>query len=374
MKIAHVVSTYPPYRGGMGNVAFAYTEWLRSHGYNVHVFTPRFGPAIADDPDYVHRIPSPMTIGNAAAVPSLFGRLKGFDIVHLHYPFFGGAEPVIVRKAIRDDQALVVTYHMDTYANGLKGLVFEAHRRALFPWLMARADKILVSSLDYAAASSLGEIDRVQDRIVELPFGVDLQRFHPRTEQEEMEPTILFVGGLDKAHAFKGVPVLLEALARIKDQPWRLVIAGDGELRPSFERMTGERMIAQHVQFLGSVSDADLPGVFRAADIHVLPSTTRGEAFGLVALEAAASGIPSVVSDLPGVRTVVVQNETGVRVPPSDPDALAKALAQLLADGPLRARLGTAARARAERVYAWDPLMEKLVGVYEAVAKRAQAA
>ena len=118
MKIAQVVSTYPPYRGGMGSIAHTYTEHLRARGHDVHVYTPRYR-AVQYDPDYIHRVPSPIHVGNAGVVPSLFNRLKGLDIIHLHYPFFGGAEPVIVRKAVRPDQALVLTYHMDPIARGL---------------------------------------------------------------------------------------------------------------------------------------------------------------------------------------------------------------------------------------------------------------
>ena len=374
MKIAHVVSTYPPYRGGMGNVAHAYVERLRARGENVHVFTPRFGGEAVDDPDYVHRIPSPLHIGNAGVVPSLFRRLSGFEIVHLHYPFFGGAEPTIVRKALRNDQALVITYHMDTFADGLKGFIFEAHRRALFPWLMERADKILVSSKDYADNSALRELPQLASRIEELPFGVDTERFHPGQELELRvrldlgnDPTIVFVGGLDSAHAFKGVPVLIEALSTMLDIPWRALIVGDGDLRPAFEKLVAERRLKGRVQFLTDVSNDQLPMVYRAAHLHVLPSTTRGEAFGLVVLEAAASGIPSVVSDLPGVRSVVLHGGTGLRVPPGNVMVWAEALRGLVTDPILCSRLGSVARLRVEEKYAWDPLMDQLQEIYRSV-------
>ena len=71
MKIAQVVSTYPPYRGGMGGVAFEYTERLRARGYDVHVFAPLYGP-VEGDPAYVHRNPSSIKHGNASFVPNAF--------------------------------------------------------------------------------------------------------------------------------------------------------------------------------------------------------------------------------------------------------------------------------------------------------------
>ena len=110
--------------------------------------------------------------------------------------------------------------------------------------------------------------------------------------------------------------------------------------------------VGHRVLFLGNVPDGKLPDVYRQASFHVLPSVDRSEAFGLVTLEAAASGIPSIVSDLPGVRTVVASEETGLLVPPGDVPALELALDRLFADPALTEALGAAARRRAEEFYA----------------------
>lgn len=371
MKIAQVVSTYPPYRGGMGTVAHEYTERLRARGHDVHVFTPRYRP-VDNDPKYVHRVPSPIHIGNAGVVPSLFRRLSGFDIVHLHYPFFGGAEPVIVRKAVRPDQRLVITYHMDPVARGFRGAVFEAHRRVLFPWIISRADKILISSKDYAAHCAVAEIPGMLERVEIHPFGVDLQRFHPGVDLDvrssfgipEGVPTLLFVGGLDPAHHFKGLPILLAALGRLGKFPWHCLIVGEGSLRATFEANVPESIRAR-VHFVGNVSDMDLPGYYRASDIHCFPSTERAESFGLVALEAAASGIPTIASDLPGVRSAVLNSETGLLVKPGDADDLARAIESLCLEPDLRLRFGASARKRAEVEFAWEPLTTTLIETYE---------
>jgi glycosyltransferase involved in cell wall biosynthesis len=358
----------------MGRVAFEYTQRLRNRGIDVHVFTPRYRE-VDGDPGYVHRVPSPLHVGNAGVVPSLFHRLKGFDVIHLHYPFFGGAEPVIIRKAIRKDQKLVLTYHMDTTGNGLKGAMFEAHRRILFPWLLSRADRVLVSSREYAETSALAHVVDVLDRVEIHPFGVDLDRFHPGSEPDvrrqleipEGASVIIFVGGLDPAHHFKGLPVLLEALSHMADREWHCIVVGDGSLRPSFEATAAERGCRHRMHFLGNISDEDLPKYYRAADMHVFPSTERAEAFGLVALEAAASGIPSVASDLAGVRSVVLNGETGLLVPPSDAVALRVALESLMSNAELRQQLGFSARKRVEADFNWEPLIAKLIGTYNSL-------
>lgn len=374
LKIAQVVCTYPPYRGGIGRVAFEYTERLRALGEDVHVFTPRY-KAVADDPKYVHRVPSPLRVGNAGVVPSLMRRLSGFDVVHLHYPFFGGAEPAIVGKALRRDQSLVMTYHHDPVVTGIRAAIYEAHRRLLFPWLVNRAEKILVSSREYAESSDLRDVIGAMDRVEVMPFGVDLGRFHPGREDalratlgwRDDVPVFLFVGGLDAAHHFKGLPVLLEALKGLAQYSWRCAVVGDGGLRATFEANAAAAGLGERVKFLGNVSDADLPAHYRMADIFCFPSTERAEAFGMVALEAAASGVPCIASDLPGVRGVVLNGETGLLVPPGNAEELQKAMLLLLEQVDLRHRLGVSARKRAEIEFAWDPLMSRLQEVYRSL-------
>lgn len=372
-KIAQVVCTYPPYRGGMGRIAFEYTERLRERGYNVHVFTTRQSQNV-EDPKYIHRLPS-LQIGNAGVMPSLYKRLSGFDIVHLHYPFFGGAEPVVVRKAIRKNQGLVMTYHMDAVAGGLRGAIFNAHTRVIFPWIINRVDRILVSSRDYIENSSVSEVVGTIDRVEIHPFGVDLERFSPKHEValkkdlsiEEDVPVIIFVGGLDKAHYFKGVSVLIDALDELKENKWHLVIVGDGDLKQNYKLQVKMKKLDQQITFVGNVSDEDLPRYYNMADFHVFPSTKRAEAFGLVAAEAAASGIPTIASNLPGVRTVVQDGVTGLLIEQENVSELSKSILLFLERSDLVERFGHAARVHAETTFSWDPLITNLESTYDSV-------
>lgn len=375
MRIAHVVPVYPPARGGTGHVAHEYTERLRGRGHSVEVFTPRYHH-VERDPPYVHRVRALLRAGNAAFVPSLFRRLRSFPLVHLHYPFFGGAEPTALCRALARDQTLVLSYYMDAVAPGLKGRLFDLHRRVLLPWMLARADAVLVSSTDYAEHSALALVHGALERVEVHPFGVDLERFHPGEERDlrmslgiaPEEPVVLFVGALDPAHHFKGFPVLVEALQGLTDVRWRLVVVGEGLLRARFETLAASRGLAGRVHFAGDVADEVLPRYYRLADIHVLPSTERAEAFGLVVLEAAASGVPTIASSLPGVRTIVLDGETGLHVPPGDPAGLQAALRVLLDQSDLRRRLGQGARARAVARSSWEPLIDRLDETYRSSA------
>jgi glycosyltransferase involved in cell wall biosynthesis len=112
------------------------------------------------------------------------------------------------------------------------------------------------------------------------------------------------------------------------------------------------------------VSALSLPLHYALSDVVVLPSTTRGEAFGLVLLEAMASGIPVVASHLPGVRAVVDHGRNGLLVPPGDSSALAAAIADLLGDPARRVRMGHDGRRKVESVYDWRLLASQLEQLY----------
>jgi glycosyltransferase involved in cell wall biosynthesis len=232
-----------------------------------------------------------------------------------------------------------------------------------------------VSSQEYAESCALSDVSGALDKLEVVPFGIDLEIFRPGRDEafrESLglsadEPVLFFIGGLDRAHYFKGLPVLIEALEGLKEKPWKLVVAGDGDLRDIFVAQARTVGLTDRILFIGSIAEADKPRAYRAADIHVFPSIDRSEAFGLVALEAAASGIPCVASSLPGVRSVVKHEETGLLVESEKPVELRAAIERLLDDHELRVRLGASARARAEREFAWSPLISRLEMIYKKV-------
>ncbi len=339
MRIAVVVSTFPPYPGGMGNVAAAHAEALRRAGHEVTVLAPG------------HGLRPLFRFGNAACVPQLWWKLRGFDAVELHYPFFGGAEWVwLWKKTFGRRTRLSILYHMDTVGRGWLAWIFRAYRALFLKTVLGAADVIMVTSRDYLASSQVAFLQS-DARVRETPLGVDTQMFTPGGEKKN---ALLFVGGLDRAHYFKGIPVLLEAFSKIAHAlpGVELWIVGDGDLRASYETLAAKTGFGGHMRFFGRVTDDMLAELYRQSRVHVLPSIDRSEAFGLVTLAAGASGIPSVVSDLPGVRSVIEAGKTGLVVPPSDIDALANALRELLSYPERAAMMGQAARVRILQTYA----------------------
>ncbi len=359
--IAIVTPTFPPYRGGIGGVACQDARQLAGLGYAVHVFTPAAGGRDDGDlPFTVHRQRPLIRYGNAAFVPGV-AALAGAAIV-LHYPFFGGAEPLAAAKAYAGKGKLIVTYHMDVVGAGLLKAAFAAHTRWWMPRVLRAADLVLVTSRDYAAHGNLAAFaPEAMAKVRELPPAVDVVRFSPGPKPAELlarhglsasDRIVTFVGGLDKAHYFKGIPVLLRALAAKELAGVKAVIVGDGDLRPGFEKEAAALGLASRVAFAGPVSDEELPAYHRLGDVFAFPSVDRSEAFGIAALEAAASGVPVVASDLPGVRTVVREGVNGRRTAPGSASALALALASVLADEAGRKKFGEAGRAMAVAEYA----------------------
>ena len=375
MKIAHVVCSYLPYFGGMGQLAFHMASELTKRGHTVEVITPQKGEPEEETVSYANRLRPRFQYGNAANLPQITKELDRFDIVHLHYPFFGTANLVRKWKKNHPNKPLVVTYHMDTRGTGWKGLYFAYYNKFWMGKILGSADVLLVNSFDFLSSSQASSLAIThKDKWSEMPFGVDLERFSPREKPSSLflehdldinAPTFLFVGGMDSAHYFKGVGVFLKALKILKRQGLspQVVFVGDGNLKEDFIIQAKGYGLASHVRFVGRISDEMLPYYYNMADLLVLPSINQGEAFGMVLLESMASGGSVLASDLPGVRTVA--NKGGVVVRPNDVSSLVRACASFLALHPSdKETLAKEVRRVAEDVYSWDRVGNALDALY----------
>lgn len=382
MKIAHIVCRFPPYYSGMGNVVFELANAQIRRGHEVRVYTPQFEVPTEADNELATRLKPGFKYGNAAWLPGLSRELSQFELVHLHYPFFGTANLVRRWKKRNPTIPLVVTYHMDNRAQGWLGLFFKYYAAFWLPKILEVADALHSASFDYLAVSDAKNLYKQKpSQWFEIPFGVDTVRFAPRGRPVDWlagaglnphAPTILFVGGMDRAHFFKGVPVLLDALTLVKNSGLlvQALLVGDGELRGEFEARAIGLGITDRVRFLGAVPEANLPAVYNAADLLVLPSTTRGEAFGMVILEAMASGLPVIATDLPGVRTLALEAGTVVE-PRSVPD-LADALYSYFARAHDQTGWGAKARQVAEQKFNIDIISDQMITLYETAIRAAK--
>ncbi|MFH2063374.1 MAG: glycosyltransferase family 4 protein [bacterium] len=360
-RIAIVTPTFLPYRGGMCVVAEQDAEDLAALGHEVDVWAPS-GCGTGEVGGYRVRSLRPwFRYGNAALVPGTFGACSDYDLTVLHYPFFGGAEPVALARSFGRCRRLVVYYHMDVLGHGLVRAVAAVHGRLLRPWVLRSADRILVTSFDYARSSAVGPMFlETPELFRELPPSVDTERFCPGRKPEELvrrygldpnRPTAVFVGGLDQAHYFKGIGVLIRALALGALSKMQAVVVGGGELIAEYRALAERLGVAGRVTFTGPVSDEELPLHYRLGDVFAFPSLDRSEAFGIAALEAMSSGVPVVASDLPGVRTIVRPGQTGFLARPGSVSALAARIADVVADPRRRAVIAAAGREMAVAEY-----------------------
>lgn len=361
MKIAQVTATFPPNFTGIGNVCYHNALELGKLGHEVTVFTPDYR-----DYDYpkiikVKKLNSLFKYGNAPFLPGLL-KIKGFEVIHIHCPFFFGLELTYLAAKLRE-QNYIVTYQMDVLLKGPLQLFVNIYNKLILKPILKNAKYVIVSSMDYAKSSVIKDLDN----LVEIPNGVNIKKFNLKNDGSKIrkkhsikknDGVILFVGGLDKAHFFKGIDLLLKSFSQMNKEGVKLVIVGEGNLKNKYMNLTKELNMNNYVIFAGTVSDEELPYYYAASDLVVLPSITRGEAFGLVLVEAIATGKPIITSDLPGIR--VTAKDGGLLIKPGDIDDLKEKLELLLKDKELRKQLGLKGRKNVEKQYDWRVIGLKL--------------
>jgi glycosyltransferase involved in cell wall biosynthesis len=182
------------------------------------------------------------------------------------------------------------------------------------------------------------------------------------------EPVILAVGAVSQR---KGYDIMAEALAELAGLSWRMIIAGATDRAPdayAAARATIDRHgLGSRITFAGSVSDADLAGLYRQADLFVMPSLYEG--YGMVLAEAMARGL-AIVATTGGAAAETVPDGAALKVPPGDPAALAMAIRRALGDGELRRELRQASWAAGQALPAWDDTARIVAGVVRDIAAR----
>ncbi len=352
-----VSDVYYPHPGGVSEHIYHASRELMKRGHSVTIMAPHM-----DGDDDVGRLPSVVRVGRG--MPILANRSHsriavawnieklvenvvtgGFDIIHMH-----GFVPVLPLLALKYSNAKnIVTIH----AAYEKNFAYSVSRGWLRRYARKLDARIAVSSVAEKSISMF-----FPGRYIIIPNGVDINRFKPEIESlPELEGrfNILFVGRFESR---KGLKYLLSAFPMIKREvpDARLVVVGSG----GFE--VPQKYI-NDIILRKSVPPSLIPQFYASSDVFCSPATGN-ESFGIVLLEAMASGVPVVASSIPGYRCVIKDDSTGILVERENPRAIASAIIKLAGDRDLREKMGKRGREYAIG-FSWERITHKIETVYK---------
>jgi phosphatidylinositol alpha-mannosyltransferase len=364
LRIAIVTQAYYPQNGGVSEHVHHTAQELRKLGHRTDVVTSRFGTER-------ERAEGVLRVGQNVLVPCLgaFANVNAgfelvrevdrifdrgeYDVVHVHEPLCPTLPWVAIRRA-PDDAVVVGTFH--AFSPRAAGY------RVFRPLLKRYADRLDTRiAVSCAARRCVSRYFDHDYRVI--PNGVDPERFHPGLAPLEAHrserPTVLFVG---RFYPRKGIPVLFSALSRVAERvpDVRLLLVGDGPLRRWYRSLA--RRAPCPVRFLGELSAEEIPHAYRTADVVVVPSTGQ-ESFGIVHLEAMASGVPIVASDIEGYREILDHGREALLFRNRDAGGLARALIRVLTDRGLARSMGAIGVEKARR-YSWARIAREIEALY----------
>ena len=337
------------------------TRLQRSGRYEVTVMTSsrarssRRHALVVDDVTVLRLTPW-LTVSNTPIGPLWPLRLRSLvranrvEVLSVHSPVPFMAEAAALAAG---HTPVVLTYHAGSMVKGRSGadLVIGGYERWFLPRLLRSATSVVAVS-GYVR-DRLTPV--VGDGVEVISPGVDVDLFTPGAGAEG-PPRILYVGRIERSSSWKGLSVLVTAVARVAEvrPDVELVLVGAGDavaLHLAHARRLG---VADRVTHAGAQVGDDLVQHYRDASIVVLPSLSGAESFGMTLIEAMACGRPVVGSRVGGIPHVIDDGVDGVLVPPGRADALADACLALLADPAGAAEMGRRGRTKAERAYGWD--------------------
>lgn len=337
--------------GGVQGQVLGLARSLRSLGHEVRVLGPCDGPPPdagvtplgRSVPTAANGSVAPLAPDPAAQLRTIRAiRDEGFDVVHIHEPIAPGPSMTATLFA---DAPKVGTFHAAGESAGYRTMGWALKR------LAARLDHRCAVSPD-AMALARGAMGGDYELLFN---GIEVERFATGEVQPTDAPTVFFLG---RHEPRKGLEVLLASLSDLPSE-LRVWVGGDGPQHAELRERHGHD---PRIEWLGRISDTDRAARMRGCTVYCSPSI-RGESFGMVLLEAMASGCALVASDLDGHRNVATDGVNAVLTPVGDPAALAQALRRVLDDDDLRAELVAGGRRRAEQL-SMARLAERYVEIY----------
>lgn len=363
LKILQVSDAYYPFPGGVSEHMYHLSEALRKRGHQVYILTAKYGEE--KDEKYVKRVGKIHTfLANKTQITWTFSwslpfevkkfiRKNKFDVIHTHGPL----APNLPFLALHFSNSInVATFH-----TAFVGFNFYKIAKYFF--------KNAFKKIDCAICVSRKAFDEIyphfpyKSKYRIIPNGIDTQRFKPEGERIEKflkyPFKILYVGRLEPR---KGFPVLLKAFELISDKiDGILIVAGKGIEEENYKKMVPERL-KKRVFFEGFVPFEKLPAYYRTSDLYVSPAL-GGETFGIVLLEAMASGACVIASDIDGYNEVIKNGVNGILFENKNYRELSEKILMLYKDKNLRKKLADSGH-KFSKNFDWNKIAERVEGVY----------
>lgn len=382
-EILVVSGLFPPFIGGSG--ALLYETYRRIQGRSVAVLTDNLaGSGAQPEADSDLRVVRAPITTSQWGLASLSGTLHHLRVGSRIRSLASRRRTIAhCGRALPEGVAAWLSYRLGgpryiCWSHGEDVSVGLTSRE--LAWVMTRvyrsASAVFANSRN--TRSSLLELGLRDDRVHVVYPGVDPGRFHPGVDGRALRGQLLQGGGdvlllsVGRLQRRKGHDLVLAALAALKDTMpgLRYVVAGDGEERARLESLVTEHGLQGRVIFAGAVPESRLPEYFAASDVFLMPNRRDGadiEGFGIVYLEAAASGKPSIGGRNGGVPEAVDDGKTGLLVSGIDAAELARAIRRLATDADERRWLGRAGRARVLQHFTWDQAAARVRAVHDAI-------
>jgi len=372
MRVLHFYKTYfPDSVGGIEQVIRQMCAGTAHLGITNQVLTLSRdgGQAPAEFEGHaVHRVPLDFELASNAvsmrAIGALSRMARDADVVHYHFPWpFMDLAHFLARVG----KPSVVTYHSDIVRQKALLRLY----RPLMHRFLGSVDSVVATSPNYLASSAV--LARYRDKTRVITFGLD-RASYPEPEQARLDywraavgpKFFLFVGVL---RYYKGLHILLEAAA---GTGYPVVIVGAGPIERELKARAA-RLGLDNVRFAGALDDADKVALLKLCYAVAFPSHLRSEAFGISLLEGAMFGKPMISSEIgTGTTYINVHGDSGLVVPPSDPQALRAAMRTLWDNPRMAQEMGRHAEARYWRLFTSNRMAQGYAALYrELVARRA---
>lgn len=361
MNIVQVSSYYPPHLGGQEQRVRDLSERLAKKGHQVEVFTsdvgcPKDKQLKSTKNLKIHYLPA-KEIAHTPIIPSLYNELMKIpqdSIVHVHVA--QAYVPEVVYKVCKKRKIPYIAHvRVDSKPSSFIGKIFlPFYKRIILKKFLKKSNKIITLTKDYKDLI-IEKYLIEKNKIKVIPNGFQ-KSLLVKNKKNNLINHLLYVGRISRD---KNLPLLLNSLV-ISKYKFILDIVGDGELFEETKRLAKEKGLT-NVIFHGRKEGKELINLYKNADIFI--STTRQESFGTVYLEAMASALPIITSNVLGVRNVVKNGYSGILCKQT-PEAFAEAIEKLIKNPKLREKLARNGLKEVKK-YSWDKIVEQTERIYK---------